>query len=206
MLKTIVQPFEGAWPETSAVANYLERRLAIEGLAEDRNALAVRIGLFLALLAMAVRVIFWLTVDRYWEDALITCLHSENFVQGLGMSHFKPGKPPLHGFTSPLSVLVPLDGDLMRVGFGLSFIKLTSIPAAALTVIYILGIAIHPAVRFPLPLTVVAMGYAAFEHQQILFGMSGMETQLSTLILVMSMYYAVAWLPTPLAISLGLCM
>lgn len=184
----------------------LQHHLAIDGLDRDENRTAVRWGLLLAVLAVVVRIVFWAYTNRLWEDALITCLHSENFARGLGLTHVRPGEPPLHGFTSPLSVLVPLIGDLIHVGFGLSFIRLVSLPAAALTVIYVLAIGIHPAVRLRTPLIALTMGYLAFEHQQILFGMSGMETQLSVVILLASMYYLIAWKPVPLGITLGLCM
>ncbi len=180
--------------------------LGIEGLAAPENRAAAKWGLGLALLAMLVRAGFWAYTQRYWEDALITCLHSENFVQGLGLTHVRPGEPPLHGFTSPLSVLVPLMGDFMHVGFGIEFIKLVSIPAAALTVLYLLGICIHSSVRLPLPLTVMVMGYAAFEHHQMLWGMAGMETQLAALAIVGSLYHAVAWHPKRLGVWLGICM
>ncbi|HNR33188.1 MAG TPA: tetratricopeptide repeat protein, partial [Candidatus Hydrogenedentes bacterium] len=143
---------------------------------------------------------------RYWEDALITCLHTENLVGGLGLTHVRPGEPPLHGFTSPLSVLVPLIGDLVRVGFGVDFIKIVSLPAAALTVLYVLAIGLHPRVRLPGPLIGLVMGYVALEHSQILWAASGMETQFVVLTFVMSLYYAIAWQPLPLGISLGLCM
>jgi len=183
-----------------------QRVLELEGLERPENARVARAAWWLAAGAMLIRIVFWAYTQRYWEDALITCLHSENFVRGLGMSHYRPGEPPLHGFTSPLSVLVPLIGDFIHVGFGMDFLKLVSIPAAALTVLYLLALGRHPAVRLPAPLLVMVMGYAAFEHHQILWGMSGMETQLSVLILAMSVYYAAAWNPVPLGISLGLCM
>ncbi|MBI1321496.1 MAG: hypothetical protein GC168_21465 [Candidatus Hydrogenedens sp.] len=188
------------------LAELLEKRLGLEGLSAPENRAVVRWGFGLAVLAMVLRVVFWVVTQRYWEDALITCLHAENFAQGFGLTHVRPGEPPLHGFTSPLSVLVPLLGDLMHVGFGVDFIKLVSIPAAALTVIYVLAIAVHPSVRLAGPLAVLAMGYVAIEHQQILWGMAGMETQLATLILLMSIYYAIAWRPAALGLSLGLCM
>lgn len=187
-------------------ATWFRKYLGIEELENPIHAPVVRLGFVLAVAAMLIRIVFWVYAQRYWEDALITCLHSENFVRGLGMTHYRPGEPPLHGFTSPLSVLVPLIGDLMHVGFGVDFLKLVSIPAAALTVLYLLGIGIHPAVRLPGPLIGLVMGYAAFEHHQILWGMAGMETQLSALILVMSLYYTIAWKPLALGISLGLCM
>lgn len=188
------------------IAVCLGRALCVEGLDAPKDRVIVRAGVLLAIFAVVVRAVFWLCVDRYWEDALITCLHSENFVSGLGMTHVRPGEPPLHGFTSPLSVLVPLVGDLMHVGFGLSFIKIVSMPAAALTVLYLLGIGIHSSIRLPGPLLFAVMGYAAFEHHQILYGMAGMETQLAVLTIFMSMYYAVAWRPALLGVSLGLCM
>jgi hypothetical protein len=188
------------------LSGVLERCLGLESLSEEANRRIVWWGFFLAAAAMAIRIVFWIVANRYWEDALITCLHSENFARGLGLTHFRPGEPPLHGFTSPLSVLVPLIGDLMRVGFGVDFLKLVSIPAAALTVLYVLAIGIHRDVRLPKPLIFLAMGYAAFEHHQILWGMAGMETQLATLIIVMSVYYAVAQRPWALGLSLGLCM
>jgi len=189
----------------------LSRALGIDAIAAPANRRALNAAVVIAVLAMLVRIVFWVLTNRYWEDALITTLHAENFANGLGLTHHRPGEPPLHGFTSPLSVLVPLVGDLMAapfgaVGFGVDFLKLVSIPAAALTVIYVAGFCAHPDVRLPLPLAVAAMGYAAFEHHQILFGMAGMETQLSVLILVMSLYYAVAWKPVALGVSLGLCM
>jgi len=188
------------------LARTLERMLAIDGLTTPENRTVVRWGFALAGVAVLLRIVFWVVAQRYWEDALITCLHAENFALGHGLTHVRPGEPPLHGFTSPLSVTVPLLGDLMRVGFGVDFLKLVSLPASALTVLYVLAIAIHPAVRLAALLAVVAMGYVAIEHHQILWGMAGMETQLATLILLMSIYYVIAWKPIPLGITLGLCM
>jgi hypothetical protein len=180
--------------------------LRIAGAEEESNRFLVKAAGWIAVIAMVLRIVFWIYTQRYWEDALITCLHAENMASGFGLTHFRPGEPPLHGFTSPLSVLVPLLGDLMHVGFGVEFLKLVSIPASALTVLYLLGIAIHPKVRLSAPLAIIAMGYAAVEHHQILWGMAGMETQLAVLILVMSIYYTMTIDTVPLGISLGLCM
>ncbi len=184
----------------------LRRTLLLDGLDAPEHRAIVRVGMILAALAMILRLLFWLYTHRCWEDALITCLHSENFALGLGLTHVRPGEPPLQGFSSPLGLLVPLMADLVRVGSGLGFIKLVSVPAAALTVVYILAIGIHPAVRLAPPLIGLVMGFMAFEHHQILFGMSGMETQLAVLVLVMSFYYVIAWKPAALGVSLGLCM
>lgn len=48
---------------------------------------------------------YWNYTGHVWEDFLITYRHSENFVAGLGLT-YQPGTR-LHGFTSPLNVLVP---------------------------------------------------------------------------------------------------
>jgi hypothetical protein len=184
----------------------LLRLLGVKDAGAADHAWIVGAAGLIALLAMVVRVVFWLYTHRYWEDALITCLHAENFALGHGLTHVRPGEPPLHGFTSPLSVLIPLMADLVHVGWGVDFLKLVSLPCAALTVLYVLAIGIHPKVRLPAPLILLAMGYAAFEHQQILWGMAGMETQVAEVILLASIYYCIAWKPIPLGISLGLCM
>jgi hypothetical protein len=184
----------------------LEKLLGIEGLSAPENRQALKWGFGFALAAMVLRAIFWAYTQRYWEDALITCLHSENFALGFGLTHVRPGEPPLHGFTSPLSVLVPLMADLVHVGWGVDFLKLVSIPAAAITVLYLLGIAIHPNVRLPLPLAALVMGYAACEHHQILWGMAGMETQLATLAIIASLYHVIAWQPRRIGVWLGICM
>ncbi len=57
--------------------------------------------------AHALRLVLWVFTRRTWEDALIKVLYSENFCHGLGLTHFNIYDPkPLHGFTSPISVLM----------------------------------------------------------------------------------------------------
>jgi len=179
----------------------------MEGADAPENAAIVRFGLALALAAVVLRFFFWAYTGRTWEDALITVLHSENLVRGLGLTHYLGrGEHPLHGFTSPLSVLVPLMGDLVKVGFGLSFIKLVSALAGGLTVLCAMAIAVHPKIKLPAPLAIMVMGYLAVEHHQVLWGMAGMETQMTTLVLLASFYFAVAERTVPLGVSLGFCM
>jgi hypothetical protein len=191
----------------TGLKRFLHRRLGVEGLDAPETDVVLRFGMLFAVLAAAIRILFWAYAGRNWEDAFITVLHSENLVNGLGLTHYLgEGEPPLHGFTSPLSVLVPLVGDLVHVGFGLSFIKIVSVLAGSLTVFYAMAIAIHPKIKLPAPLAVLVMGYLAFEHHQILWGMAGMETQMTTLVLVVSLYFAIAEKPLALGISLGFCM
>lgn len=187
-----------------ATAERFLKRLGFEGLEENRA--LVRCGLFLAVAAVVLRLVFWAYADRVWEDALITVLHSENAAAGLGLTHHHVGEPPIHGFTSPLSVLVPLMGDLVHIGWGISLIRLVSVFAGGLAVLYALGIAIHPRIKLSAPLTVLIMTYLTCEHHQILYGMAGMETQITTWILLASIFYLIAERPLALGVSLGFCM
>lgn len=165
--------------------------------------------LLVALAAVVLRLVFHFHVDRSWEDALITVLHAENFWDGLGLTHFHQGQPPVHGFTSPLSVLIPLAGDVFSRGQGLVFLKLVSAFAGGATALYAYAICRHPRMNLPLPLALLAAGYCAIEYQQILWGMAGLETQVVVLIVLASMYQLLAheegrdW---PLGVLLGLCM
>lgn len=194
---------------SKAIATYkrvLWRFLRFEGLDDEGTGIILWAALVLAVGAVILRFFFWWYTGRMWEDALITVLHSENFVNGLGMTHYRVGEPPLHGFTSPLSVLVPLMGDLVKVGFGLHWIRILSAFCGGLTVLYAMAICIHPKIKLPAPLAIMIMAYLAFEHHQILWGMAGMETQMVTLVLLMSVYYTIALKPVALGLSLGLCM
>jgi hypothetical protein len=184
---------------------FFKNTLAVEGIDEPRNRPTIAWALLIAILAMAIRVLFWCYTGRVWEDTLITVLHSENCAQGLGLTHH-PSEPRVHGFTSPLSVLVPLAADVVHVGWGIPFIKLASIFCGALSVFCVMAISIHPRVRLATPLAVMAMGFVALEHHHVFFGMSGMETQMVTLVLLMSIYYIIADRPVHLGLSLGLCM
>lgn len=184
---------------------FLETGLGFDGWDDPRHRTTMRWAFLFAGIAIGVRFFFWAYTGRVWEDALITVQHSENCALGLGLTHH-PSEPRVHGFTSPLSVLVPLIGDLIHVGFGISFIRIVSAFCGALTVFCVATIAVHPRVQFSTPIAVLAMGYVALEHHQIFFGMSGMETQMAVLLLLMSMYYLIANRPTHLGISLGLCM
>ncbi len=157
-------------------------------------------------LAVAIRFAFWAYTGRVWEDALITVLHSEHAAQGQGLTNYWFQGRPTHGFTSPLSVLIPLLGDLIRVGFGLTTIKIVSALASAATVFCAVSIGRDPQVRLSTPLIFVAGAYAAIEHHQILWGMAGMETEVATLALLYSVLCFLRSSPARLGLSLGICM
>lgn len=159
----------------------------------------------LMIVAVVVRFIYWHYTHRTWEDALITVLHSENAASGLGLTHLQPpGEPPLHGFTSPLSVLLPLVGDLVHVGWGLPFLKLLSAFAGAIAVW--LGARIAWVLEIPPVLTLTVASYLALEYHQVLWGMAGMETQVVTVAYLCSILALLRGTQWQKGLSLGFIM
>jgi hypothetical protein len=133
--------------------------------------------------AVSVRIGFWIATERVWEDALITIRHAENAARGLGLTHHPlQGPPPVHGFTSPISVLIPLAAELVQPGSALNVLRIVSLIAAALTIVVAYRIAIEPSIDLSPTATFFFLGFLAVEFQQVLFGMAGMETQCVVLI------------------------
>ena len=155
-------------------------------------------------LAVAVRLFFWIYTNRTWEDALISVQHAENAALGLGLTHTPSNEPPLHGFTSPLSVLVPLLGDLVHVGYGLLLIKLVSALLGGVAVF--LAYQICNNLKLPSALALTVGAYIAFEHHQILWGMAGMETQITIVAYLYSFRCFQQGTQLEKGMSLGLCM
>ena len=163
-----------------------------------------RVLILVIVSAVLIRLFYWIYTGRTWEDALISVLHSENAVRGLGLTHVKPGEPPLHGFTSPLSVLLPLAGDLLRVGFGLSFLKFLSALCGGIAAW--LGARICLNLGLPRVLALTAAAYLAFEHHQIMWGMAGMETEVATVAYLFSIYCLLRGTQWQKGLSLGFAM
>ena len=88
----------------------------------------------MASLGVGVRLAFWAYTGRVWEDALITIAHARNAVAGLGLTHHA-GEPPTHGFTSALSVLIPLVGEAISRDGGLFVIRLASLIAVVVAIV-----------------------------------------------------------------------
>jgi hypothetical protein len=164
---------------------------------------ASRVIFGVSFFAVAVRLFFWYYTRRTWEDGLITVQHAENAARGLGLTHVAGG-PHVHGFTSPISVLIPLLGELAHPGFGLPLLRLVSAVCGGVTVWLAMRISQRLGLAFPISLLIG--GYLAIEHQQILFGMAGMETQVAVTILFFSIYSLFDLKPIHVGISLGLCM
>ena len=69
----------------------------------DRRSPGALLGF--AVVATLLAVAYTLYTQHVWEDYFITFLHSRNLVEGHGLV-FRPGER-VHGFTSPLGVLLP---------------------------------------------------------------------------------------------------
>ena len=152
-------------------------------------------------LALASRIVFWLYTGRIWEDALITLTPARNAWEGFGLTHHA-SEPRVHSFTSPLSVLIPLAGEAF--GQGLLAIRLVSLAAAAAAIYY--AYSIGRLLNFHWSGFIALLGYLAFDHLQIIFGMSGMETQIATAIMLANAYYWLTsqWRHLGVALGLGL--
>ena len=152
-------------------------------------------------LAVLARLAFWLITDRVWEDALITVTHARNAVAGVGLTHH-PGEPVTHGFTSAVSVLIPLAGEIVVKGSGIFVLRVASIVAAIATIVFAdricrrLGLG-----RWP---TLLVLAYLAVDQNQIFYGMAGMETQVAVAVLLWSIDAVMAGAVLRTGLSFGI--
>lgn len=168
---------------------------ALHGLA---RAHPIAAGFVLA--AVLVRVVFWAYTGRLWEDALITVTHSHNAAQGLGLTHHA-SEPRVHGFTSAISVLVPLLGEVLGAN-PFHTLRLASLVAAVVTVLYAYGVARDLELK-PAP-TCFLLSYLSFDQLQIFYGMAGMETQMAVAILFGGLFHLQRMNPLRCGVFAGL--
>ena len=137
------------------------------------------------LLAFVVRLAFWVVTDRVWEDALITLAHVRNLREGLDLTHH-PGEGLVHGFTSALSVLIPLAGEVVVPDSGLTMLRIASLLAGCGAVV--VGFLVARDFNLGAWATAFVLVYLAVNQLQIFYGMAGMETQVATLLLLAGAY------------------
>jgi hypothetical protein len=180
----------------------------VNAAAQPAPAAAIRLGRWsverrlLAFIGLAVlaRLAFWLITDRVWEDALITVTHARNAVAGIGLTHH-PGEPVTHGFTSAVSVLIPLAGEVVVKGSGVFVLRIASILAAVATIVLAdricrrLGLG-----RWP---TAAVLVYLAVDQNHIFYGMAGMETQVAVAVLLWSIDAVMAGTALRTGLSFG---
>ena len=155
--------------------------------------------LFFIALALATRLVFWFYTGRVWEDALITITAARNVWAGFGLTHHA-SEPYVQSFTSPISVLIPIAGELFHQG--LLFLRLSSLVAsiAAIYFAYRIGVLLG----FRWMAQVFALTYLACDQIQIFFGMGGMETQVVTTVAIAVLYYFLSQRWWSLGIACGL--
>jgi hypothetical protein len=135
---------------------------------------------------LIARIAFWAITNRKLDDALITIKFDKNLADGFGLVH-NLGEGHVQGFTSALSVLVPLPGELIYHGGGFLFIRLASLACFVIAAVYAYRIAAELGVgRWP---TAFALAYLALDQNQVLFGVAGMETQMAVGVLLAGVYY-----------------
>ena len=156
----------------------------------------------MASLAVVVRLAFWAVTGRVWEDALITLAHARNAVAGIGLTHH-PGEPPTQGFTSALSVLIPLVGEAVSRDGGLIAIRAASLVAVVVAVVTADALGRRLDLdRWP---RLLVMGYLAVDANHVFFGMSGMETEVAVAALLVSAWAFTARAPWA-GIALGVAL
>lgn len=153
--------------------------------------------------SVLIRLLFWATTHRVWEDALISLAPVRNVFTPVGLTHHA-GEGRVYSFTSALSVLIPLAGEVIHRGSGLFTLRLASLASAPLAVFFAYRICRRIEVGFwPM---VLAMTYVAADHEQVFFGMSGMETQVATTILLASIYFVLVDQELGIGVTFGLAM
>ncbi|MBA0386376.1 hypothetical protein D7U91_00790 [Stenotrophomonas maltophilia] len=164
--------------------------------------------LLLMVAAVVIRLAFWTYTDRVWEDALITVLHAENLFQVGKLSHFRVDDKVVHGFTSPISVLVPIIGGALdwKGTYALPFIQLISALTGALTVLLGYRVIVRAKEPNQTAWMVFTLVYLAFEHHQILWGMAGMETQMVVATILFAFYAATTGNPKLIGLALALAL
>jgi hypothetical protein len=151
---------------------------------------------------LAARIVYWVVAERRLDDALITIKHAKNVADGHGLTHHLGEDGPVHGFTTALSVLIPLPGELVTDGGGLFLIRLVSLAAFVLAAIYAYRI-MRRLELGPWPIGLV-LAYLALDQNQIFYGTSGMETQVAVAVLLAGVYYVLVEDFTKSGIWLGL--
>jgi hypothetical protein len=71
----------------------------------DQTSTARRARVALAVVAFVVPLLYAAHTHHVWEDYLITFRHAQNWVLGRGLTYNPPER--VHGFTSPIGVLLP---------------------------------------------------------------------------------------------------
>lgn len=142
--------------------------------------------LVFVLVAVALRIIFWVYTDRVWEDALITLNPAKNLWAGYGLTHHAL-EPRVYSFTSMIAMLLSVIGE--PFGQAINLIRFLSLVTAAGTIYFAAAIMRH--FSMPTLAQFACLAFLAADHLQIFFGMAGMETQIATCIALATVFFCV---------------
>lgn len=152
-------------------------------------------------LAISLRIFFWLYTGRVWEDSLITLNNATNFWLGNGLNHHL-NEARAQSFTSPIGLFIPLVGE--AINQGLWFLRVTSLIATAGSILfaYLIGRRWH----FSWQSQILILGYLSCDQLQIFFGMAGMETQVATFLILGLSYFLITerWVALGLFTGIGM--
>lgn len=158
----------------------------------------------IAMLAgVTARAVFWQMTHRMFEDGLITITHARNAAEGLGLTHH-PGEGHVHGFTSALSVLVPLLGELVKPGGG-GFVAIRLASMACVVIAIFVAHQIGRELKVFRWAMIFPLAYLALDQNQIFYGMSGMETEMAVAILLVSVLFVMRERLVASGVMFGLC-
>ncbi len=150
---------------------------------------------------LLARIGFWIATDRRLDDALITIKFDKNLAAGFGFVH-NLGAGHVQGFTSALSVLVPLPGELIAPGGGFVVMRLVSLACFVAAAIYASRICLT--LRLGFWPTAFVLAFLALDPLQVYFGIAGMETQIAVAVLFAGVYYVMKEDFTRSGVALGL--
>ena len=151
------------------------------------------------LVGLVVRVAFWGYTERVWEDAYITLTSARNFWLGNGLTHHV-SEPRVHSFTSPIGVLIPTIGE--SVMDGILALRIASLGAYIVTAA--VAYRLVRVFEFRTASSAFFFLFLALEQLHLLFGMSGMETQVATALMLYSVLKFLESDYSFLGLSLGL--
>ena len=149
-----------------------------------------KLAVLFTIASFAICISWSLYTNQIWEDFFITYRHSQNLLEGNGLVYM-PGER-VHGFTSPLGVLLPavcglISGPRNYIAAIWLFRLLFCIPAFTMGGILLMKCFKEEGKSFPIPAIFAGILYL-LESKSIEFSMNGMETSLMLLFLAWTFY------------------
>src|SRR3981189_3154479 len=198
-MRIVNRPAQSIAAATEIASNHFERASRLPSLTDAGwNFLSLKRRVFAAidrdrivpifmLLAVGLRILFWVYTDRIWEDAIITLSPARNFWEGYGLTHQIP-EPRIYSFTSTISILVFLIGE--PFGQAINLMRVLSLITAAGSIYFAARIMRHFGIHWLGQ--IVCLSYLATDHLQIFFGWVGAATQTASRFTLSAIFFCPA--------------